>query len=195
MGAWNLALFIVRIPTSRDTEFRYSHRRGVDVPTKCTPVWSAKARRSRPLSLSNIGRYFAHVGCRGKLFRESLQTKDRQTAGRKLRDFRRRIERVDHCAGRVSLSELCERYEPTLAHLADSTRMAKAGILARLRSGWPGGAEQLVAEIKAQARRGPESALVTRAPRRDFSSRVQVTRAAALVVRRIQSLRVRRAML
>lgn len=98
---------------------------------------------------SVTGVYFAHVRIGGKLFRESLGTDDRKLADRKLIDFRRDKSRVDVAAGRITLAELCERYEATLEHLSESTRTAKTGILQRLRSDWPEGVSQQVTKIKS----------------------------------------------
>jgi hypothetical protein len=41
------------------------------------------------------GVYFAHVRSGGKLYRESLKTDDRSIANRKLREFRKKLSRVD----------------------------------------------------------------------------------------------------
>jgi integrase len=92
--------------------------------------------------------YFAHVRIHGKLFRESLHTSDRRTAERKLADLRRAKSRIDPAAGRVTLAELCSRYEGTLGHLSKSSIKAKRGILRRLKAEWPKGAEQLITSIK-----------------------------------------------
>jgi integrase len=94
------------------------------------------------------GVYFAHVRIHGKLFRESLHTSDRRTAERKLSDLRRAKARIDPAAGRVTLAEICSRYEETLGHLSKSSIKAKRGILRRLRTEWPKGAEQPITSIK-----------------------------------------------
>jgi integrase len=95
------------------------------------------------------GVYFAHVRIHGKLFRESLHTADRRTAERKLSDLRRARSRIDPAAGRVTLAEICSRYEETLGHLSKSSIKAKRGILRRLKIEWPKGAEQLITSIKS----------------------------------------------
>jgi integrase len=94
------------------------------------------------------GVYFAHVRIHGKLFRESLRTSDRRTAERKLSDLRRAKGRIDPAAGRVTLAEICSRYEGTLGHLSKSSIKAKRGILRRLKTEWPKGAEQSITSIK-----------------------------------------------
>lgn len=97
---------------------------------------------------SASGVYFAHVRINGKLFRDSLETSDRKTADRKLRDFRNSKSKVDPRAGKTTLAELCDQYAETLGHLSRSSRKAKGGILARLKSEWPEGAEHSLSAIK-----------------------------------------------
>jgi integrase len=94
------------------------------------------------------GIYFAHVRIHGKLFRESLHTSDRKTAQRKLADLRRAKSRIDPAAGRVTLAEICSRYEGTLGHLSKSSIKAKRGILRRLKTEWPQGTAQSITSIK-----------------------------------------------
>jgi integrase len=94
------------------------------------------------------GVYFAHVRIHGKLFRESLHTSDRKIAERKLSNLRRAKARIDPAAGRVTLAEICSRYEETLGHLSKSSIKAKRGILRRLKTEWPKGAEQLITSIE-----------------------------------------------
>jgi integrase len=92
--------------------------------------------------------YFAHVRIHGKLFRDSLETADRETANRRLRDFRQSKAKVDIRAGKITLAALCDQYVATLRHLSRSSRKAKDGILRRLKTEWPAGAEQSVAAVK-----------------------------------------------
>jgi integrase len=97
---------------------------------------------------SSSGVYFAHVRIGGKLFRDSLETTDRKLADRKLADFRRDKLKIDPKAGKLTIEELADRYEKTISHLAESTVSAKSGILTRLKSEWPEGKGQGVAEVK-----------------------------------------------
>src|SRR5262245_24538039 len=85
--------------------------------------------------------YFAHVRINGKLFRDSLETTDRKTADRKLRDFRASKSKVDYKAGKITLGALCDKYAATLRHLSRSSLKAKDGILNRLKTEWPEGKE------------------------------------------------------
>jgi len=50
------------------------------------------------------GTFFANVRKSGKLYTESLRTKDRATAKRLLRDFKARLERTDPKFGKVSFA-------------------------------------------------------------------------------------------
>lgn len=95
------------------------------------------------------GAYFAHLRIGGKLFRESLGTKDRREAEQRLARFRRQKQTLDTSLGRLNLRTLCDRYEATLGRLSASTQKAKRGILARLRAEWPGGLDQPLRRIKA----------------------------------------------
>ena len=60
------------------------------------------------------GAYFAHLRIGGKLFRESLRTKDRREAEQRLADFRRQKQTLDTSLGRLTLRTLSDRYEATL---------------------------------------------------------------------------------
>lgn len=97
---------------------------------------------------STSGVYFAHVRIRGKLFRESLQTTDSETAKRKLSDFRRKKLKVDSKLGKMTLADLLTRYVETLGHLSKSSLKSKNGIIAHLRDEWPHGSDHPVAAIK-----------------------------------------------
>lgn len=98
---------------------------------------------------STSGIYFAHLRIHGKLFRQSLETTDREIANRKLAEFRRKQGRVDIKAGRLTLAQLCDRYAQTLGPLSPSTIKAKLGILKHLREDWPQGANARSSGIKS----------------------------------------------
>src|SRR5438067_11979142 len=97
---------------------------------------------------STSGVYFAHVPIHGKLFRESLRTTQRQLATRRLADFRSKKLTIDPKLAKLTLEELCDRYEQTLAHLSASSIKAKKGILERLKFQWPEGKLTLLRSIK-----------------------------------------------
>jgi hypothetical protein len=61
------------------------------------------------------GRYYARVCSRGKIYRESLKTKDPEFAERKLAGFKRRLDRTEPRFGRITLvCSLEDYYFPTL---------------------------------------------------------------------------------
>jgi integrase len=79
------------------------------------------------------GVYFAHVRSGGKLYRESLKTDDRSVANRKLREFRKKLSRVDPKLSKTTLAAMCDLYADTIDHLSKSTKKARTGIIARLK--------------------------------------------------------------
>ena len=122
------------------------------------------------------GAYFAHLRIGGKLFRESLRTKDRREAEQRLADFRRQKQTLDTSLGRLTLRTLCDRYEATLGRLSASSQKAKRGILARLRAEWPGGIDQLVRRIKASDCDAWLSEQATRVARSHYNAYLQLVR-------------------
>jgi len=81
----------------------------------------AQKGRFEPISeglygFSTSGTYFAVVRHLGKLIRRSLETDDRALAKRRLVDFRRTLERVDHKAGKITVAELAARHFATIQH-------------------------------------------------------------------------------
>src|SRR6266481_66869 len=69
------------------------------------------------------GVYHARVRHGGKLYRESLETKDVTFAKRKLEDFKKRLERTDPRYRKVTLVKwLDENYAPTLKGAKGATK-------------------------------------------------------------------------
>jgi integrase len=95
------------------------------------------------------GVYFAHVRSGGKLYRESLKTDDRSVANRKLREFRKKLSRVDPKLSRTTLAAMCDLYEETIEHLSKSTKKARTGIIARLKKTFFGADALPLREIKS----------------------------------------------
>jgi hypothetical protein len=56
------------------------------------------------------------------LIRKSLETPDRSLAKRRLSDFRRSLEKIDPKAGRITVTELVDRYRENQRHLARKCR-------------------------------------------------------------------------
>jgi integrase len=142
---------------------------------------------ARPGTLKRVGQglyrytasgvYFAHVRIGGKLFRESLKTKDRRDAEQRLAEFRRQKQSLDTSLGRLTLAALCDRYEATLGRLSPSSQKAKRGILERLKDEWPGGADhQLVRKIKPSDCETWLAHQATRIGRSHYNAYLQVVR-------------------
>ena len=94
------------------------------------------------------GTYFARVKLRGKEIKKTLDTKNLATARRKLRDFKRELERLDPDAGQITLKQLADRFEKTIQHFAPDTIANKVRVLNRVRDTWPGGSNRLVGKIE-----------------------------------------------
>jgi Site-specific recombinase XerD len=94
------------------------------------------------------GVYFAHVRAGGKLHRESLKTDDRQLANRRLREFRRKVSRIDPKLSKTTLVAMCDLYLETIEHLSESTKKARRSIVARLKKTFYGADASPLAEIK-----------------------------------------------
>jgi integrase len=82
------------------------------------------------------GVYHARIRRGGKLYRESLETKDMAFAKRKLADFKQRLERTDPRYGKITLVEWLEKiYTPTLKG-AEGALKAKRRIIAKVKKTW-----------------------------------------------------------
>jgi hypothetical protein len=94
------------------------------------------------------GTYFARVKLLGKEIKQTLEAKNLATARRKLKDFKRDLERLDLDAGQITLKELADKFEKTIQHFARDTISNKVRVLDRVRETWPGGADRLIGKIK-----------------------------------------------
>ena len=126
---------------------------------------------------SSTGTYYAVLRHAGKLIRRSLQTDDRALAKRRLADFRQTLERIDPRAGRISVSELTDRFMETIGHLAEKTRRSKVTISNRIKSDWPGGASVLVRDVRESHVRAWLSAQAKRMGKAGFNAYVEHVRA------------------
>jgi integrase len=79
------------------------------------------------------GVYFAHVRSGGKLYRESLGTDDRSLANRRLREYRRKLSRIDPGLSKTTLAAMADLYLDTIEHRSHSTKKGRRGIIARLK--------------------------------------------------------------
>ena len=84
------------------------------------------------------GKYYALVKVRGKQIKRSLDADNLPTARRKLKDFKRELERIDPDAGRLDVEELCNRYLATITHQAPKTIRRKSDIVTRIKRRWKG---------------------------------------------------------
>jgi integrase len=105
---------------------------------KTKPVWRKVSKRITGLfQYVPSGTFYAYVSRRGKLYRESLQTKDLAFAKRKLAEFKRRLDRTEPRFGRITLAAwLEENYLPTLRG-SESTLAGKRRIIECVKRTWP----------------------------------------------------------
>jgi hypothetical protein len=75
------------------------------------------------------GVYYARIKADGKEIRQSLKTTDRQTANRELAALKRKHRQVDRSQGKITLTELCDRYIKTVQHQGEKTVNQKSGSL------------------------------------------------------------------
>jgi integrase len=94
------------------------------------------------------GVYFAHVRSGGKLYRGSLKTDDRSLANRRLREFRRKLSRIDPGLSKTTLAAMADLYLETIEHRSRSTKKARRGIVSRLKKTFYGADALPLGEIK-----------------------------------------------
>jgi integrase len=94
------------------------------------------------------GVYFAHVRAGGKLYRESLKTDDRSLANRRLREFRRKLSRIDPGLSKTTLAAMANLYLDTIEHRSHSTKKARRGIIKRLKKTFYGADATPLGDIK-----------------------------------------------
>ena len=97
------------------------------------------------------GKYYALVKVRGKQIKSSLKTDSLPEARRKLKDFKRDLERIDPEAGRITMEELCDRYLLTIGHQAPKTIRRKSDIVERVKKRWKGAGAQKVKKSEVLA--------------------------------------------
>jgi integrase len=101
--------------------------------SKSAPESTRKRVASGLYRSESTGVYFAHVRANGKLHRESLRTDDRSLANRRLREFRRRVSRIDPGLSKTTLEAMCDLYLETIEHRSKSTKKGRLGIINRLK--------------------------------------------------------------
>ena len=116
-----------------------------------------RARESSPSAFQKVGEclyrysngvYYGRIRVEGKQIKRSLQTTDPFLAKRRLADFRNEQRQIDRSQGKLTLSELCDRYLLTAQHQKPKTVERKTLIVGRIKSDWPTGRLTQVAKIK-----------------------------------------------
>ena len=116
---------------------------------KKKPVWRKVSKRITGLFVYvPSGTFYAYLSRRGKLYRESLQTKDLAFAKRKLAEFKRRLDRTEPRYSKITLVRwLEENYLPTLKG-SESTLAGKRRIIERVKATWVAARTQPMCDLK-----------------------------------------------
>ena len=100
------------------------------------------------------GTYYAVAMRNGKQFRESLKTKDRKVADRKLREKLDGMEKLKPENSQITFAALAESFTQTVLAARDlkpGSRLDALGHIAKIQKTWPGLAETRVRDIKSTA--------------------------------------------
>jgi integrase len=97
---------------------------------------------------SSNGVYYARIKADGKEIKRSLETTDRAIAQRRLASFKDEQRQIDRSQGKLTLTELCDRYLKTVQHQKPKTFERKTFIVSRIKTDWPTGKLTQVAKIK-----------------------------------------------
>jgi integrase len=92
-------------------------------------IWEKIKSKPGLYRYKSSGQYFARVRRGGKLYRDKLGTCDLAYAKRKLDDFKRDLERVDHTKGSTSFAAVLDKFEATLTGALSTLRDKRAAIL------------------------------------------------------------------
>jgi integrase len=121
---------------------------GISSPPKNKSKWYKVKRVSGLYQYVPSAIYHARVRHGGKLYRESLETKDIAFAKRKLGDFKQRLERTDQRYSKISLVEwLQQKYFPTLQNASGALK-AKKRIITRIKRTWRFARTQPMRDLK-----------------------------------------------
>jgi integrase len=94
------------------------------------------------------GVYYARIKIDGKEIKRSLKTTDRDFAKRELSAFRDQQQQIDRSQGKLTLTELCDRYLKTVQYQKPKTIERKTFIVRRIKTDWPTGKFTQVRKIK-----------------------------------------------
>jgi integrase len=118
-------------------------------PKKKPVIWRKVSKRLTGLfQYVPSGTYYAYLSRRGKLYRESLQTKDLAFAKRKLIEYKRRLDRTEPKWGKITLAAWLEQhYAPTLRG-SESTLAGKRRIIERVKRTWLAARTQPMCDLR-----------------------------------------------
>jgi integrase len=94
------------------------------------------------------GVYYARIKRRGKEIRQSLETKDRALAKRRLAEKHGELEHLDPAAGKVTVEELLRRFLLTLENHDRSTVEKLKFLGERFKATWKPGLRQQVGDVR-----------------------------------------------
>jgi len=97
---------------------------------------------------SSNGVYYGRIRVEGKEIKRSLATSDPAIARRELARFKDEQRQIDRSQGKLTLSELCDRYLKTVQHQKPKTVERKTFIVRRIKTDWPTGRLTQVGKIK-----------------------------------------------
>jgi integrase len=98
---------------------------------------------------SRSGRYYGFKKLNGKRHECSLKTTDRKIAERRLREWMRNLDMVDHEVERTTLRGLIQKFMAVNGGKSTKTQRTNASIIAQLERSWPGGLEVEVRQIRS----------------------------------------------
>jgi hypothetical protein len=90
---------------------------------------------------SRSGRYYGFKKLNGKRRECSLKTTDRKIAERRLKDWVRNLDVVDHELERTTLRELIQKLVAANQGKSTKTQATDASIIRELHRSWPGGVD------------------------------------------------------
>jgi integrase len=129
-------------------DYHWPHHATNKQASKRDKLWAKIAGVTGLYRYRPSGTFFANFRKSGKLYTESLHTKDRATAKRLLRDFKARLDRTDPKFGKISFVDWLEQhYRPTLKG-AESTLAGKDRIIERVKATWVAARSQPMAELR-----------------------------------------------
>jgi len=97
---------------------------------------------------SSNGVYYGRIKVDGKEIKRSLHTCDPATARRELSAFKAEQRLIDRSQGKLTIAEICDRYQETIQGQKPGTIEGKTYILDRIKQFWPTGRLTQITKIK-----------------------------------------------